>query len=196
MGYGIFKITKNVIDINTETKYEIRFMSNKYVLLEDNIKLKGITPFTYVLSYMHGKYPINHILNVDKHVSKEYNNKLDEYTFNDTYTPQNTIIIMKKNNIKQISSFIEKIYNLGLLIQSYEIKKLDEKFNNILDSNKNILDEEVLIMIISGLNSIEKINKLIEDKTFGDEIIYTSKSFKNIEEEINMFYYKQKQKRI
>lgn len=196
-GYGIFKINKNVIDINSEAKYEIKFICHKYIILEDNIKIKGITPFTNVISYMYGKYPVSHILNVDKHVLKEYSDKFDEYVFSDSNKPENAVVIMKNNNMKQISLFLEKIYKLGLTIQNYEIKKLDEEFVSTLDSNKDIFENEVLIMVVNGLNSIEKINKIREEKKFDNDIIHVSKTIKNADDEIkNIFFPKEKQKRI
>ena len=135
---------------------------------------------------------------------------------------EQTLAIIKPDGIKNAIKIIKMIYNQGLKIEKYEVRKLDEEilkehYAHIIDKpfypklENYMLSSEVVLMILEGVNAVDKLRNLMgpTDSTkalkgtirgeFGTDITYNaihgSDSKENAEIEINRFF-KQKQKRI
>ena len=135
---------------------------------------------------------------------------------------EQTLAIIKPDGIKNAIKIIEMIYNEGLKIEKYEVRKLDEEilkehYAHIVDKpfypklENYMLSSEVVLMILEGVNAVDKLRNLMgpTDSTkaqkgtirgeFGIDITYNaihgSDSKENAEIEINRFF-RQKQKRI
>lgn len=222
IGYGIFKIKQDVVNINTEAKYDILFANNNQILLEDGVSIKGITPLTNVITYLSGKYNVCNILKICENIVSVYNKEYEEFSFYDCRKVQETLAIIKPDGMKNATKIIEMIYNSGLSIKKYEVRKLDkeilsEHYAHLIDKpfypelEQYMTSTEVIIMILTGRNAVNKFRELMgpTDSTkapkgtirgeFGTDIAYNaihgSDSKENAEIEINRFF-KQKEKRI
>ncbi len=133
---------------------------------------------------------------------------------------EKTFAIIKPDGIKNTTKIIEMIYNSGLKIEKYEIRKLNEEilrehYAHIADKpfypevEQYMLSSEVVLMILSGEEAVSKFRKLMgpTDSTkapkgtirgeFGIDktrnVVHGSDSKENAEIEIDRFF-KQKQK--
>ena len=139
---GIFKITKDVIDIKTNTKYSIICMNSSSILLNGGILLKGILPFKQIIPFMEGKYTLGRILKADKSLTvKEYNSEKEMYLIRNISEVQQTLAIIKPDGVKNAIKIIEMIYKEGLKIEKYEVRMLDEE---IL---KSLIDEDTTSVV-------------------------------------------------
>lgn len=215
--YGIFKIDKKVVNINTNAKYSIRYMDSDNILLEDDIKITGIFPFTKLFDYIGGKCYVEYILKMDKYISKKYDKEKDRYIFNNPTEMQRTLAIIKPDGIEHITKIIEMIYKSELTIERYEVRMLNEKilsehYSHLLDKpfypklKDYMLSGEVVLMILKGKNAVEKLRELMgpTDSTkapcgtirgeFGTDITYNaihgSDSKESAKIEIDRFFNK------
>lgn len=138
------------------------------------------------------------------------------------YNQDRTLAIIKPDGMENIVQILEMIYDAGLYVDKYDVRLLDE---NIVDEHyshllgepfypklKNyMMSGEVVIMILTGTNAVEKLRNLMgptdstkagsdtirgrfgTDKTYN--AIHGSDSKESAEIEINRFF-NQKQKRI
>ena len=132
---------------------------------------------------------------------------------------EQTLAIIKPDNIKNIMEIINILYQNNLKIEEYKITKLDEEilkehYSHIADKpfypylRDFMMSSEVVIMILSGENAVEKLRTIMgpTDSTkapkntirgmFGTDItintIHGSDSKENALIEINRFFKKEK----
>lgn len=128
---------------------------------------------------------------------------------------EKTFAIIKPDGIKNIAKIIGMIYESGLTINRYEIKKLNKEilskhYSHLLDKpfyseiEEYMLSGEVVLMILEGIDAVEKLRTLMgpTDSTkapkgtirgeFGTDVmlnaIHGSDSKENAEIEINRFF--------
>lgn len=132
---------------------------------------------------------------------------------------EQTLAIIKPDGIKNIMEIINILYQNNLKIEEYKITKLDEEilsehYSHIVDKpfypylRDFMMSSEVVIMILSGENAVEKLRTIMgpTDSTkapkntirgmFGTDItintIHGSDSKENAKIEINRFFKKEK----
>ena len=132
---------------------------------------------------------------------------------------EQTLAIIKPDGIKNIMEIIDILYQNNLKIEEYKITKLDEEilkehYSHIADKpffpylRDFMMSSEVVIMILSGENAVEKLRTIMgpTDSTkapkdtirgmFGTDVtintIHGSDSIENAEIEINRFFKKEK----
>ena len=132
---------------------------------------------------------------------------------------EETLAIIKPDGVKNAISIIDMIYKNGLKIKEYQVKKLDkdiimDHYSHLLDKpyypklENYMLSSEVVIMILEGVNAVEKLRVLMgpTDSTkalkgtirgeFGTDVTYNaihgSDSKENAITEINIFFSKNK----
>ena len=132
---------------------------------------------------------------------------------------EQTLAIIKPDGIKNIMEIINILYQNNLKIEDYKITKLDEEilkehYSHIADKpfypylRDFMMSSEVVVMILSGENAIEKLRTIMgpTDSTkapkdtirgmFGTDItintIHGSDSTDNAKIEINRFFKKEK----
>lgn len=221
---------KNGIYTNIKTDEQYKIQKDNRIIgpyksvysIKNNIQLYGITPYTGIVYDIFGKRTIKEILEIDKFISKIYDEEYDEYIFSNTQEIQKTFAIVRSDSKNNIIKTIEMIYNSGLTIEKYEVRTLDEEISNKLYRNlmkkryylqlkECMLPKEVVIMVLEGVNAVEKFKNLMgpNDSTkaqkgtirgeFGTDTLYNaiygSDSEVRAEIEINQFF-KEKQKRI
>lgn len=128
---------------------------------------------------------------------------------------ENTLAIIKPDGVKNAAKIIEMIYDADLIIRKYQIKMLDteilkEHYAHLVEKpfypeiEEYMLSGEVIIMILEGVNAVERFRTLMgptdsskaEKGTirgeFGTDISYNavhgSDSKENAEIEINRFF--------
>ncbi len=156
----------------------------------------------------------------DKFTLNTFSDEKNQY--NHTQTMEKTLAIIKPDGVKNADKIIEMIYKAGLKIKKYEAKMLDkeilsEHYAHLVNKSfypkleDYMLSGEVILMILEGINAVEKLRILMgpTDSTiapkgtirgdFGTDITYNaihgSDSNINAQIEINRFF-NQKQKRI
>lgn len=132
---------------------------------------------------------------------------------------EQTLAIIKPDGIKNIMEIINILYKNNLKIEEYKITKLDdeilrEHYSHVADKpfypelRDFMMSSEVVIMILSGENAVEKLRTIMgptdSKKTpkdtirgmFGTDItvntIHGSDSIENAQIEINRFFKKEK----
>ena len=132
---------------------------------------------------------------------------------------ENTLAIIKPDGVKNIMEIIEMFYKNDLKIEEYKITKLNEEllsehYSHLVDKpfypilKEYMLSGEVILMILSGKNAVDKLRTLMgptDSKKaskdtirgkFGTDVtmnvIHGSDSKENAIIEINRFFKKEK----
>lgn len=223
----VIGIMKNgvFIDIVTDEKYIRNGREGFFEPLKDSkpIKLFGFEPYWLIdKKSMYNIKTVGEILDKDKKLTKTFVEEIGEYIFDDPESVQETLAIIKPDGIKNATKIIEMIYNSGLKIKKYEVRMLDEDilkehYAHIVDRpfypelENYMLSGEVVLMILEGVNAVQKFRNLMgptdSEKApigtirgeFGTNKTYnavhgsdsTYSAFKEIER-----FFRQKQKRI
>ena len=225
----VIGIMKNgvFIDIETDEKYIRKVREKFYQPLKSSkpIKLYGFDPYLLIdKKSRYGIKTVGEILEKDREITKTFIEEIGEYIFDDPESVQQTLAIIKPDGIKNATKIIEMIYKEGLTIKKYQVKMLDEEilrehYAHIADRpfypelENYMLSSEVVLMILEGVNAVQKFRNLMgptdsekapigtirgefgTNKTYN--AVHGSDSTYSAFKEINRFFYqKEKQKRI
>ena len=85
---------------------------------------------------------------------------------------EQTLAIIKPDGVKNATKIIEMFYKNGLTIKAYQVRKLDKEilkkhYSHLLEKpfypklESFMLSSEVIIMILEGVNAVEKLRVLM-----------------------------------